>query len=186
MIKGLYSAVSAMIAGVQRQKLLAHNAANLETPGFKEVLTSMNDFMQTSVDFPQGGKLNASSIYVGQLGLGVETAPEITNYDEAALQNTGHIFDLAITGGAGFFRIRTLDGERLTRDGRFLKDAQGQLVTIEGLQVLGSNGQPIHLPEGNFVVNPDGTILVRRPERRTVGDPDIQGSDDRPGARRKQ
>jgi flagellar basal-body rod protein FlgF len=160
MIKGFYAAVSAMVAGVQRQKLLAHNAANLETPGFKEVMTSLTDFMETGVNFPQGGKLNSATSYVGQLGLGAETAPEITNYDEAALENTGHSFDLAITGGPGFFRIRTPQGERLTRDGRFLKDAQGQLATIEGFQVLGSNGQPIRLPDGNFVVNPDGTILV--------------------------
>ena len=159
MIKGFYSAVSAMLVGEQRQKLLAHNAANLETPGFKEVLTSMSDFMNTNVISPSGG-YSSPAKYVGQLGLGVETVPEITDYTASALENTGHSFDLAIANGPGFFRISTPQGERLTRDGRFLKDAKGQLVTVEGYQVLDSNGKPITVPEGDFKVNPDGTMMV--------------------------
>jgi flagellar basal-body rod protein FlgF len=158
MIKGLYSAVSAMVAGEQRQKLLAHNAANLETPGFKQVLTTMNDFMNTNVIFPPGGNSSPAE-YVGQLGLGVENSPEITDHAAAALENTGHDFDLAIHG-EGYFRISTPDGERLTRDGRFLKDAKGQLVTVEGYQVLDSNGKAITLPEGDFEVDTTGTIKV--------------------------
>jgi flagellar basal-body rod protein FlgF len=158
MIKGFYAAVSAMVAGEQRQKLLAHNAANLETPGFKEVLTTLNDFMTTPVSSPPGG-YSSPAKYVGQLGLGVETSPEITDYATGALENTGHSFDLSING-PGYFRLSTPQGERLTRDGRFLKDAKGQLVSVEGYQVLDSNGKPITLPEGDFKVNPDGTLMV--------------------------
>lgn len=165
MIKGLYSAVSAMLAGVQRQKLLAHNAANVNTPGFKEIMTSMNDFVTTQVQFPPGGNASQLANYVGDMGLGVELAPEVTNYNEAALKNTGHTYDLAVSG-PGYFRIRTPEGDRLTRDGRFLKDAQGGLVTIEGFQVLNSSNQPIRLPEGTFVVNPDGNMLV---DNKAVG-----------------
>jgi flagellar basal body rod protein FlgG len=168
MIKGLYSAVSAMLAGVERQKLLAHNAANINTPGFKEILTSMNDFMDTSVSFPPGGDASDRTSYVGELGLGTELGPEITNFDEAALKNTGNTFDLAING-AGYFNIRTPQGDRLTRDGRFLKDAQGNLVTIEGNNVLDSNKKPIKLPEGNFVVNPDGSIFVNGAAAGSLG-----------------
>jgi flagellar basal-body rod protein FlgF len=158
MIKGFYSAVSAMVAGEQRQKLLAHNAANLETPGFKEVLTTLGEFMQTPVVYPPGGSTSPAE-YVGNLGLGVETAPDITDYATGPLENTGHSFDLAING-PGYFRISTPDGERLTRDGRFLKDASGKLVTVEGYQVLDSNGKPITVPEGDFKVSPDGTLQV--------------------------
>jgi flagellar basal-body rod protein FlgF len=159
MIKGLYSAVSAMMAGVERQKLLAHNAANVNTPGFKELVTSMNDFMNTQVQFPPGGNATQNANYVGDLGLGVELGPEITNYDEAALKNTGNTFDLAISG-PGYFRIHTPNGDRLTRDGRFLKDAQGGLTTIDGSQVLDSNNKPIKLADGTFAVDSEGTMLV--------------------------
>jgi len=168
MIKGFYSAVSAMLAGVERQKLLAHNAANINTPGFKEIMTSMNDFVKTQVQFPPGGVASAQVNYVGDLGLGVELSPEVTNYDESAMKNTGHNFDLAVAG-PGYFNVRTPEGDRLTRDGRFLKDAQGGLVTIEGNQVLDNNKKPIRLPEGDFVVNPDGSILVNNQAAGQLG-----------------
>jgi flagellar basal body rod protein FlgG len=168
MIKGFYTAVSAMLAGVQREKLLAHNAANLETPGFKEVMTAMSDFRHTAVSFPPGGDVNDQVRYVGNLGLGVQVEPEITNYAESGIKNTGSSYDLAING-PGFFRIRTPQGERLTRDGRFLKDATGQLVTTDGNLVLGSTGQPIKLPEGNFVVSPGGDIMVNNKAAGKLG-----------------
>lgn len=168
MIKGMYSAASAMIAGVHRQKLLAHNAANLETPGFKELMTALSDFRHTGVSFPPGGDVNDRANYVGTLGLGVEVEPEVTNYSEAAIKNTGSTFDLALNG-PGFFRIRTPDGERLTRDGRFLKDAQGQLVTTDGNLVLSASGQPIKLGAGYFAVNPDGSMTVNNQAAGQLG-----------------
>ncbi len=168
MIKGLYAAASAMVAGVHRQKLLAHNAANLETPGFKELMTALSDFKQTGVAFPPGGDANDQANFVGMLGLGVKVEPEVTNYDEAAIKNTGSTFDLALNG-PGFFRIRTPQGERLTRDGRFLKDAQGQLVTTDGFPVLNTAGQPIRLAAGAFSVNPDGTMVVNNQAAGQLG-----------------
>ena len=41
MIKGLYSAASAMIANMVRQNTLAHNAANVDTPGFKQIMVTL-------------------------------------------------------------------------------------------------------------------------------------------------
>jgi flagellar basal-body rod protein FlgF len=62
MIKGLYAAVSAMIAGVNRQTLKTHNIANLNTPGFKQVLTTLQEFQQTKVYPPGSNMLNTSGI----------------------------------------------------------------------------------------------------------------------------
>jgi flagellar basal body rod protein FlgG len=171
MIKGLYSAASAMLAGVHRHKILSHNAANVETPGFKQVLTSLTDFMETSVNFPPGGRATSTTgqtYYVGDLGLGVEDSPDTTDYSEAGFQNTGHHLDFAING-PGYFRVMTPNGERLTRDGRFQKDAQGGLVTVEGHQVLDPNGRPIKLPDGDLTVNPDGSILVNNQAAGRLG-----------------
>lgn len=168
MIKGFYSAVSAMMAGVERQKMLSHNAANINTPGFKELMSTLTDFDQTAVQFPPGGDQNALAKYVGNLGLGVELGARLTNYEEAAMKNTGHEFDLAING-RGFFSIRTPQGDRVTRDGRFLKDANGGLVTVEGYPVLNSAGQPLRLPEGRLVVNSDGSLTVNGAAAGTLG-----------------
>lgn len=158
MIKGLYSAVSAMVMNAARQQVLSHNIANLQTPGFKQILTSVADFMQNQAVYV-AGKTPSSVNYVGNLGLGSQIGPEFIDFTEGPLQDTGNQLDFAIQGN-GFFRVNTPDGDRYTRDGRFLRDADNNLVTVDGFKVLDSTGQPIQLPDGEVSVASDGTITV--------------------------
>ena len=53
--------------------------------------------------------------------------------------------DLAIAT-KGYFQTQSEDGIKLTRDGRFKLDKQGNLLTLEDAQVLSSAGTPIKLP----------------------------------------
>jgi flagellar basal-body rod protein FlgF len=160
MIKGFYAAASAMIANITRHGILSHNVANLNTPGFKQVMVSMEDWAQTGVVVPPGPTAGPAGLrWVGELGLGVEVTPETTDFTPGGLRLTGQPLDVAIQG-AGFFRVQTPDGERYTRDGRFDRDIQGNLVTVDGYKVLNDGGQPITLPEGEVSIAPDGTITV--------------------------
>jgi flagellar basal body rod protein FlgG len=168
MIKGLYSAASAMIANLTRQGILAHNVANLDTPGFKEILVSMDDWAQVPVIYPPGSTDLGDLSWIGDLGLGVETSPEVTDYNQGGLQKTDQPYDFSIQG-PGFFRIQTPDGERYTRDGRFERDIDGNLVTIDGYQVLDDAGQPINLPEGVTAVSLDGSIMVNGQSIAKIG-----------------
>jgi flagellar basal body rod protein FlgG len=159
MIKGLYSAVSAMIASANKHGLNVHNTANLNTPGFKQVFTTTQEFKQTEV-FSNGiNNLAGSHESIGMLGLGVTTTGIKTKYSDGALQATQNPFDLAIQG-EGFFRIMTSSGERYTRDGRFIRNANGSLVTVDGNRVLNSSGTPIEIPDGEMSVNSIGEVLV--------------------------
>ncbi len=157
MIKGLYSAASAMIAGFNRQQTLAHNVANLDTAGFKQILTSLEKWIDTPVTAGAMEGWMAGLRSLGEVGLGVETTPDTTDFSQGSIKYTGHALDLAVEG-SGFFRVSTSAGERYTRDGRFLRDANGMLVTIDGYPVLDKNGQPIKLPNGEIGVSADGTI----------------------------
>jgi len=169
MIKGLYSAASAMLANLYRQGLLAHNIANVDTPGFKQVLTSLEDFKETVMIYPPGPTAGLANLrWIGNFGLGVQNSTEVTDFLQGGLRHTGHNFDFAIQG-AGFFRIQTPDGERYTRDGRFYRDIDGNLVTVDGYQVLDEGGQPINLPEGELSVSPEGVILVNGQTVATLG-----------------
>ena len=161
MIKGLYAAASAMLANLTRQGALAHNISNLDTPGFKQILVSLEDFTSTPVAYPPGSisAIPRQDWWVGSLGLGVESTPEETDHTAGGIKFTGQPFDLALQG-AGFFRVQTPDGERYTRDGRFLRDAQGALVTVDGYKVLNDGSQPITLGEGSLLVAPDGTLTI--------------------------
>ncbi|WBL35000.1 hypothetical protein O0235_09390 [Tepidiforma flava] len=73
------------------------------------------------------------------------------------LRQTGLELDLALS--AGFFTIRDDQGNVFyTRDGRFQRDAAGNLVTSAGYFVLGEDGQPITLPLDPVTITPDGVI----------------------------
>ncbi|MBI4926946.1 MAG: flagellar hook-basal body protein [Anaerolineae bacterium] len=160
MIKGFYAAVSGMLANAQRQDVIAHNIANMQTPGFKQVLTTVEDFMQTGVTYSPGNLLeDGASRGVGSLGLGAEYGPEFVDFAQGGLMTTGSPLDCALQSD-GFFRVRTPEGVRYTRDGRFLRDAQNNLVTVEGFNVLDANNAPIKLAEGEVVIAPTGAITV--------------------------
>lgn len=161
MIKGLYTAASAMIAGTERQMVKAHNVANLDTPGFKSVMNSVGDFLKAPVIHPPQEVAGSNSLHpIGHLGLGVETTPVTTDFSLGPLKLTDEPLDFAING-PGFFRIHTPDGERLTRDGRFSRDLADQLVTVDGYQVLDESGQAILLPSGShYSLTATGELLV--------------------------
>jgi flagellar basal body rod protein FlgG len=159
MIKGLYSAVSAMVMNAARQQVLSHNIANMQTPGFKQILTTAEDFMQNQSVYSSDNTLNGSVDYIGKLGLGTQIGPEFIDFGQGALQSTGNQLDFALQGN-GFFNVKTPDGNRYTRDGRFLRDAGNTLVTVDGFQVLDDAGQPIQLPEGEISVTSDGAVSV--------------------------
>jgi len=187
MIKGLYAAASAMIAGATRQEVLSHNAANMETPGFKQALISLDDFLHTPVVYPPGNRSGAGSLeFIGYHGLGVEATPETTDFSQGPLRETGEVLDLAIEG-PGFFRLQTPDGERYSRDGRFLRNTAGQLANVDGYLVLGTTGQPIQIPEGSISIGQDGTITVNNQAAGRIGlaaftDPETELTRDLPNA----
>lgn len=168
MIKGLYSAVSAMVMNAARQQVLSHNIANMETPGFKQILTTISDFMPDHAVYVNGPVGTNSMNYVGNLGLGSQLGHEFMDFTEGAFEQTDNPLDFAIQGN-GFFRVQTPDGQRYTRDGRFLRDANNNLVTVDGYKVLDANGQAIQLPAGEVSVSSDGNIAVNGQQVAQLG-----------------
>jgi flagellar basal body rod protein FlgG len=171
MIKGFYSAASAMVTNMQRQMVLTHNIDNLDTPGFKQILTSMDEFETASVSrqnqFQSSPELPAvlrslgfnKVSRVGDLGLGVMSGGETSDFSEGSVQVSTRELDVAALGN-GFFRIQTTAGERYTKDGRFIKDATGVLKTVDGNNVLAEGGGTITLPNGTISIGTDGQISV--------------------------
>ncbi len=56
-----------------------------------------------------------------------------------------HPLDIAIAN-KGYFQYQSPDGVKLTRDGRFKLDKEGNLLTLENAHVLANDGTPIKLP----------------------------------------
>jgi flagellar basal-body rod protein FlgG len=160
MIKGLYTSFSAMESAWKYQDVIANNIANSTTAGFKRETASEQSFQdvllsqQAPVPAPLPARIQA---VVGQIGTGQFLADFSTDFTQGTLQPTGNELDLATQ--QGFFQVQSPDGTVFaTRDGRFGRDGNGNLVTSQGYYVLNTNGGHINLPAAAVSVAADGTI----------------------------
>lgn len=158
MIRGIYTSASALRAATMHQSRLAHNLSNLETTGFKQILTTRQTYELQRVD-EYGADLKNYLSNLGGMELGLLVPEEIIDLEQGSLEATERSWDFGIAG-QGFFRVQTPGGERYTRDGSFHRDSLGQLVTADGHFVLNGEGQPIVLPDGEPVVTQEGLIYV--------------------------
>ena len=160
MIKGLYSAYNGMDAAWKYQDVLSNNIANANTAGFKRETATQGSFpdallsQQTPVPAPIASRIQA---VVGTIGTGSFITDFTTDFTTGAPQNTGNELDFALNNG--FFQVQAPDGTVYsTRDGRFNRDANSDLVTSQGYYVLDSAGHHINLPATPVTVAGDGSI----------------------------
>lgn len=149
MLRSLFSGVSGMKSQQTKMDVIGNNIANANTTAFKASRVMFKDMLsQTmqSASAPTDAATVTTATGIGgtnpkQAGLGVAIAGIDTDMSQGALQPTGRSTDVAIQGN-GFFIVAEKQGAnayfRYTRDGGFTLDASGNLVTSEGLHVLGS------------------------------------------------
>jgi flagellar basal-body rod protein FlgF len=163
MIRGLYTGASGMMAQIHRMDALSNNLANVDVTGYKKdtsvskafpemLIRRMNDDGLYKFPF---GSMDTSPI-VGTLGTGVEYNESYTVFDQGALKQTENPFDMALDG-EGFFTVLVDGQERYTRNGTFILNDEGTLVTKDGHSVLGQNGE-ISIKKNNFVIDEKGNV----------------------------
>lgn len=156
----LYSAATGMEAQQLNLNTIANNLANVNTPGFKRSKIEFQDLLyqkpRASGTDSGGGNLIPTGIEVGN---GSRVAATSKVFTQGQLTNTGENLDIAIQGD-GFFEVQRADGTiGYTRDGSFKLNAQGQVVTVDGLPIL-SGFQAI--PAGaNVAISEDGNVTVQ-------------------------
>ncbi len=163
MVRGLYTGASGMIAQMERIDVISNNLANVNTPAYKKdsgILKAFPEMLMRRINddgvrvFP-AGSYDLKPV-IGKMGTGVEMNEVYTRFIQGAFKKTDNAFDLALEG-RGFFSVETGSGERYTRNGSFLIDHEGYLVTKEGHRVLGENGS-IRLKKNNFMVDENGNV----------------------------
>lgn len=155
MIRGFYDSVSGMVAMSKRMEAATTNLANVQTNGYKQERTAMSAFAEQMVARLDGTETAQT---IGPVSLaGVSTLQQL-DWSQGPFQATGRELDLALAG-PGVFTIETPDGIRYTRNGAFVRNADGVLTTITGRPVLGQNG-PVQAGSGQISVLDDGTVLV--------------------------
>jgi flagellar hook protein FlgE len=147
---------SALNANAQEMSILSNNIANANSTGFKKSTTNFEHIYST----------NHSSDPDSFSGQGVNISDPRLQMSQGSLKSTGGALDLALTG-QGFFTVvqgNQIETPFFTRDGSFNITANGQVVTNDGLSVLGFNGdQKITLT--NLVIpttktNLDDTVSI--------------------------
>jgi flagellar basal-body rod protein FlgF len=152
---------NALLVGLSRQVALgreldvvANNIANLNTVGFKGDGAVFEEYIGQTA---RSGNLPGTDSQVSF----VQDRATWINLSQGPLERTGNALDVAIEG-SGFLAVQTPRGERYTRNGALQINANGELVTSAGYQVLGDSG-PItfQAKDRNITISADGTISVR-------------------------
>lgn len=143
--------LSRQVALARELEVVANNIANVNTTGFKADGSVFEEFLNSNARADQTG--NRVSF--------VRDRGTWHDLSSGPVEKTGSPLDVAIDG-KGFLVVQTPRGERYTRNGSMQINAQGQLVTSEGYQVMGDAGPITFQPTDNQVsISGDGTISVR-------------------------
>lgn len=145
----IWTAVSGMNASMARQRVIASNMANAQTPGFRAEVMAHSPLT-----------IEARTIEVRAFN-----AAEVLGADmnQGAMIATGRALDVAIAG-EGLIAVQAGDGsEAYTRRGDLELSPSGLLITGDGVPVLGNAG-PVAIPPGAKIsIGPDGAVLAANP-----------------------
>ncbi len=151
----IYTAMTGASQALEQQAVVANNLANVSTTGFRAQLAN---FRSVPMSFGDGSSVNdlTTRTFVLSATPGADMTP-------GAISRTGNPLDVAIQG-PGWLSVQTADGnEAYTRAGNLHVDENGQLMTANNLQVIGTGG-PIAVPPGSAVtIGKDGTISALAP-----------------------
>lgn len=111
MLRGIYSAASAMNLSMQKMNLFAQNLSNSQTSGYKKKTYSVHSFEDMMVQLPDVQKAKkrneempiATGSYID--GAGVKQA-------QGRLRQTGNALDLAVKGEGLYFQLEVNKGQQ--------------------------------------------------------------------------
>jgi flagellar basal-body rod protein FlgG len=167
----MYSAAAGALVAQASLDVISNNLANTSTSGFKRALLQVE--AQPNVQIyrfqTDPGQLGTNRLpgvptqtAVGPMGTGSQIYGTPTNYEQGQIATNGETLSFALSG-PGFFAIRNPQTNQTTytRDGLFMRDANGNLSTTEGSLVLDPNGNAIPMPSlGKIEVDRLGNINV--------------------------
>lgn len=122
---------------------IANDLANMNTTGFKSQSVNFSDLF-----YQQMGTAGSGDPI--QRGSGTQVASIETDFSSGSPTSTGVSTDVALEGN-GFFVVSNGSTQYLTRAGNFSTDSSGNLITSNGLSVMG-------YPATNGVVNTNASL----------------------------
>lgn len=148
MDRAIYTSMTGAKHNAIAQTVHANNLANVATDGFRRDYVAARSM---GVWYGDGFPTRAHAL----------AERPATDFSIGTLRETGRGLDVAVRG-RGWISVRAPDGaEAYTRAGNLQLTALGQLVTGNGLPVIGNGGPIVLPPSASIAIGTDGSITVR-------------------------
>jgi len=125
---------------------IANDLSNMNTTAFKAQTTNFSDLFYQQI----GSTGSGDPI---QVGAGVKVASNEIAFTQGSINSTGNSTDVALNGNGFFVVSNGAGGYEYSRAGNFSLDSNGDLVTSNGLNVMG-------YPAVNGVVNTNAPLAA--------------------------
>lgn len=173
MHRGLYTAASAMLVQETMHDVTTNNLANVNSSGFRKripVNKSFPELLMDRIEKPsedESIKLVAAPFHlgfkgkfiIGDLSFANVMSETYMSTEEGAIQVTDAPLDAAILG-EGYFTVQDGAGNiYYTRSGHFQRSDEGQLVTHDGMLVLGEGGAVEFGDAVNVSIGDSGQVI---------------------------
>jgi len=140
MTQAFYTGLSGLVTSQNAIDVTADNLANINTVGYRASTIEFASLFEDSLH--STGDINPIS---NTIGVGSRVQATSFSQESGSFKLTERSTDIAINGD-GWFGVQHGDNTQFTRAGNFLFDVNNDLVTTDGLYVLGTMGGNI---EGN-------------------------------------
>ena len=192
MLRSLYSGISGMKVNQTKLDVIGNNLANVSTTAFKGSRVNFSTTISQTLGSASAASDSLGGVNGKQIGLGAQISSIDKIMSQGSMQSTSRSLDVAVDG-SGYFMVATgpaLTGGNTdaitikdngvenmpannslayTRDGSFVLDNEGNLLTSKGYRVLGFAMKTNDNNNNNNGDNirPDGTVLYVESNNQT-------------------
>ena len=192
MLRSLYSGISGMKVNQTKLDVIGNNLANVSTTAFKGSRVNFSTTISQTLGSASAASDSLGGVNGKQVGLGAQIASIDKIMSQGSMQSTSRSLDVAVDG-SGYFMVATgpaLTGDAkdsitivnngvgtmpanssvaYTRDGSFVLDNEGNLLTSKGYRVLGFAMQTTDPVNKNNIDNieNDGKVLYVESNNQT-------------------
>lgn len=191
MLRSLYSGISGMKVNQTKLDVIGNNLANVSTTAFKGSRVNFSTTISQTLGSASAASDSLGGVNGKQVGLGAQIASIDKIMSQGSMQSTSRSLDVAVDG-SGYFMVATgpaLTGDAdaitikdngvgtmpannsvaYTRDGSFVLDNEGNLLTSKGYRVLGFAMETTDPVNKNNIDNieDDGKVLYVESNNQT-------------------
>ena len=152
MMTALYNGVNGVKTAEFGHNTIGNDIANINLVGYKSSSVEFKSLFYTALNGASKSPVNS------QIGLGSTKMATSLNFTQGNLQPTDKVFDMAIDGD-GFFGLIGANGEQyFTRNGDFALDVNRDMVSRNGMYLLGTTANLSSTTLGQSALNKLGVV----------------------------